>query len=443
VIRVAGKPTITADGEGNQQLEGQEHSESWQARHLKERPAGWPKPLDEAAFHGLAGGVVRIIDPHTEADPTSVLFQFLVGLGNVVGRNPHFQVEATRHHANLFLAVVGDTSKARKGTSWGQVDRLFRLADGEAAPDGWSSRIVTGLSSGEGLIWEVRDPGGKDANGESDQGVSDKRRVVVDSEFAATLKMLGREGNTLSPVIRNAWDSGDLRILTKNKPARATGAHISIIGHITRDELKRELTSTEMCNGFANRFLWTCATRSKLLPDGGDLRDADLRQPVIGLREAIGSAHNLGEMNWDDEARRLWHALYPELSEAKPGMLGAVTARAEAQVIRIACLYAVLDQSSVIRVEHLKAAVAVWDYCEASARYIFGDAQGDPIADRILEALRGSASGLTRTQIRDLFQRNGHRTRIDEALRLLDERRLARQVLLKKGQKEVEVWYAR
>src|SRR5262249_47756246 len=161
--------------------------------------------------------------------------------------------------------VVGDTSKARKGTSWGHVDRLFKLADGEAAHEGWSGRIVTGLSSGEGLIWDVRDPGGKDVNGESDPGVDDKRRVVVDGEFAATLKMLGREGNTLSPVIRNAWDSGDLRIMTKNKPARATGAHLSIIGHITRDELKRELTSTEMGNGFANRFLWACSTRSKLL----------------------------------------------------------------------------------------------------------------------------------------------------------------------------------
>src|SRR5205823_2415002 len=143
-----------------------------------------------------------------------------------------------------------------------------------------NKRITTGLSSGEGLIWAVRDPGGKDAHGEPDAGVNEKRRIVLDGEFASTLKMLGRQGNTLSPVIRNAWDSGDLRILTKNSPAQASGAHISIIGHITREELRRELTATEQANGFANRFLWCCAKRSKHLPDGGDLHDADLRSLV-------------------------------------------------------------------------------------------------------------------------------------------------------------------
>jgi hypothetical protein len=91
----------------------------------------------------------------------------------------------------------------------------------------------------------------------------------------------------------------------------------------------------------------------------------------------------------------------------------------------------------------LKAALAVWDYCAASARFIFGESLGDPVADKILERLRSTASGLTRTQIRDLFQRNEHKTRIDEALRVLDEKRLARQTIRKSGQKDIEVWHAR
>ena len=69
-----------------------------------------------------------------------------------------------------------------------------------------------------------------------DDGVLDKRLFVIESEFANVLKVMAREGNTLSPVLRRAWDTGDLRTLTKNSPARATGAHISIIGHITRQE---------------------------------------------------------------------------------------------------------------------------------------------------------------------------------------------------------------
>jgi hypothetical protein len=201
---------------------------------FREQPRGWPESVNPAALIGLPGDVVRTIDPHTEADATSILLQFLAAIGNVVGRNPYFEVEATRHHMNLFVAIVGETSKARKGTSWGHIDRIFRQVDSE----GWRGRLVSGLSSGEGLIWEVRDPGGKDLDGRPDPGVTDKRRMVIDGEFAATLKMLGRQGNTLSSQIRNAWDSGDLRILTKNQAARATDAHISMVGHITRDELR-------------------------------------------------------------------------------------------------------------------------------------------------------------------------------------------------------------
>ena len=406
---------------------------------------GWPGPLEDEALHGLAGDLVRIIDPHTEADSVAILLQLLVAVGNVVGRNPYFQVEATHHYLNLFLALVGETAKARKGTSWDQVNRLFTLPTiqaGDQIHDGWSTRILTGLSSGEGLIWAVQDPS-ENADGQ-DLGVNDKRRIVIDSELASTLKMLGRQGNTLSPVIRNAWDSGDLRVLTKNSPAQATGAHISIIGHITSAELRRELTATEMGNGFANRFLWACVRRSKLLPEGGNLLETDLRPLVERLRDAIGSTQNVGEMKRDDRARARWKAVYAELSEGKPGMFGAVTARAEAQVIRIACLYALLDQSPVVKIEHLEAALAVWRYCEESARFIFGDATGDPVADQVLEALQRAGSvGMTRTDIRDLFQRNQTKSRIEEALALLRDRGLAESRLWKNGGQLTEMWVAR
>ena len=72
---------------------------------------------------------------------------------------------------------------------------------------------------------------------------------------------MSREGNTLSAIIRQAWDSGNLHPLTKNSPIRATDAHISIIGHITREELLRYLTETEQANGFANRFIWLMVYR--------------------------------------------------------------------------------------------------------------------------------------------------------------------------------------
>lgn len=407
------------------QAEEQEHT-MWEESLTLE----WPAPMAPEAFHGLPGEFVRLVDPHTEADPAGLLVQFLVAVGSVIGRRPYFVAEADKHHLNLFAAMVGASAKGRKGTSWGHIRNALADVD-----ETWPERVVHGLSSGEGLIWAVRDPitqrqpvkeKGRVTDYEDvlvDPGVEDKRLLVVEGEFATALRVLGREGNILSAVVRNAWDTGDLRTLTKNSPAKATGAHISIIGHVTRDELLRYLGTTEAANGFANRFLWVCVRRSKVLPDGGRLHEVDMAPFVRRLRAAVEFARSVGELRRDEEARAIWHEVYPELSEGKPGLLGAVIARAEAQVMRLACLYAVLDMSTVVRREHLLAALAVWDYCEASARFIFGDALGDPVADEILRALRQAGEeGMTRTAIREnLFQRNMPARRIQRALSVLVE----------------------
>ena len=108
------------------------------------------------------------------------------------------------------------------------------------------------------------------------------------------------------------------------------------------------------------------------------------------------------------------------LSEGKPGLFGSVTGRAEAQTMRLAALYAVLDWSSRVEIQHLEAALALWQYAEDSARYVFGDATGDPEADQILEALRAADKiGMSKTEIRDYFGRNKKADRINHALALL------------------------
>jgi hypothetical protein len=110
----------------------------------------------------------------------------------------------------------------------------------------------------------------------------------------------------------------------------------------------------------------------------------------------------------------------PGLPWSKPwGLRGAATSCAEAQVLRLSAIYAALDGSSVVGLPHLKAALAVWDYCSASASLLFGDSTGDAIADRIREALEAASKGLTKKQIRRLF--HGHVTcdRIDAALEQL------------------------
>src|ERR1039458_6784556 len=86
-------------------------------------PAGWPPTPGSAVYHELLGEIVTTISPHTEADPIAILTQLLVAFGAAAGRGAYFQVEATRHHPNEFMLLVGDSSKARKGSSWDHVRR--------------------------------------------------------------------------------------------------------------------------------------------------------------------------------------------------------------------------------------------------------------------------------------------------------------------------------
>jgi hypothetical protein len=261
----------------------------------------------------------------------------------------------------------------------------------------------------------------------------------MQSEFASVLKIMRRPGNTLSPLLRAAWDNGNLRTLVKNNPLRATSAHISIIGNITSPELLRYL-SDELHNGFANRLLWCCIKRSKFLPEGATVPEAEIASISHRLRGVLEWAWRGGnfELRRDGAARDLWATVYPGLSAGVPGLLGAATSRAEAQVLRLSAIYAALDCSAVVRLEHLLAALAVWNYCFASVQFIIGENAaigGDPIADRILEALKSAgAKGLTRTQIRDLLGRHASADRISQVLSQLATRGLAtRETVLTGG----------
>jgi hypothetical protein len=387
------------------------------------RAHSWPAPLAAAAFYGVPGDFCRLVEPTTEADPAALLVQFLIGFGSLIGKSAYFVVEGQRHHTNEFALIVGATSKARKGTSWARVDTILQLVD----PDWATGRVVGGVASGEGIIWAVRDSVRR-KDEVIDEGVSDKRLLVLETEFSQLLSVASRDGSTVTEVIRRAWDGTVLQTLSKTNAARSALAHVSMVGHITVEELRRLLTTTAMANGFANRILPICAERSKLLPNGGQIDASAIRPLADRLRSAVAFAKTAGEMRRDDAANSLWVKAYEELSESPPGLFGSLTSRGEAHVLRLSMLFALLDSTDIIRVEHLQAAIAVWRYADASVRFIFGDAVGDVLADELLKALRARQSvGMTRTEIRDLFTRNRRHAEINRALGLLEERGLARK----------------
>jgi hypothetical protein len=394
-------------------------------------PAGWPAPPADDAFHGLPGAIVAKVAPNTEADPVAILTQLLVACGALIGRGAHFQVEATLHHPNQFLLLIGDSSRARKGSSLDHVTRL--LSDVDPA---FPSRLTTGLSSGEGLVWKVRDPNGQDT------GAQDKRLLVIEPEFASVLKSTSREISTLSPTLRSAWDGRPLALLTRTAPARATGAHVSIIGHITATELRHHTTRVELANGFINRFVLASVRRVRLLPEGGNPDPLKHTGLARYLAAVLKHAQAAGQVKLDPAARELWWHTYPQLTEPGEHPAGAICARAEAHTIRLALLYALLDGQRHIQPPHLKAALALWDYAARSAAWALGQATGDPLAEQLHAALTRHTDGLTRTQLSDLLERHQPSNRIQQALDALAAAGRAHHTKILTAGRPAELWRA-
>jgi uncharacterized protein DUF3987 len=383
------------------------------------------RPIPDA-FHGFAGKFIRAIEPHTEADPAALLTQFLAGFGFLAGRRAFALADGTKHFANLFVGVVGRTAKSRKGTSWSRVRSFFETFSR------WPrERVKNGLSSGEGLIADVTK-------------ASDKRLLVVETEAGSMLRQMERSGNILSQVLRSAWDGTDLNVMTKNAPASVSNAHICLVLQITAEELRERIDTNEIWNGFANRILWCEASRSQLLPYGGVPDETVINNLCAELREILKWLSKLkgAELKLDNVAKTEWRAIYCRLSKERPGPLGSVISRSEAHVLRLALTYALLDRSTKIRVEHLRAALGVWDYCEVSARRIFGDSLGDPKADAALDFIREHPR-TTRSQIsQQCFKRHLPHRQLARLLSTLEEHGLASRETSRTAGRSVEKWTA-
>jgi hypothetical protein len=389
----------------------------------------WPDPVGAEGLYGLAGRVVSGIMPFSEADPAAVLINFLIGFGNLIDRTAYFMADR-EHYTNLFAMIVGDTSTGKKGTSWSHVKKVFKAVDVD-----WAiNKTPGGLSSGEGLIWAIRDEIYKTVidkkTGESqvfleDAGEPDKRLLLIESEFGRALKAMQREANTLSAVLREAFDSNSkLQSLTKTAKGVASDPHISLIGHITKTELIKLFSDTDLMNGLGNRFLWICSRQSKSLP----FPEAMSINIIGDLAGQIISAENFAKnqkcIGMSEEAKQLWYDIYDYLGRPIPGVLGVVTARGVPVVRRLAVIYALLDRSAEVRPVHIQAAMAVWKYSEQSARFIFGekplDLKVSKIEAGILDCLKDGRK--TKTELYLYFAKHEKSSDIRAALESLSSK---------------------
>ena len=439
----------------------------------------WPAPPDPEAFDGLAGEFVSMWEPHTEADRAALLIQFLIFFGHAVGHAPHFVISGDYHRCNEYGLLVGPTSRARKGQSFNCVKNTFKqVADPQFIPfDGDTNTALppaellpilhtaSGLQSGEGLIHIIRDAiWSTDKKGVlflSDSGVADKRLLLNESEYAAVLRRMGRDANSLSEMLRDGWDNKDyLQNMTKNSPEKVTDPYISMIGHVTPIDLRKYLNDVDAGNGFANRHLFIASKRIKLMSNPGSPNKKVLAAFTQRLAVAIAQARKVQQMYRSLEAEKLWTDMYKSLEAPRPGRLhGSVCTRASAHVVRLSMIYALLDtptvadlsgepkneagaqphnpsglltrKPNIITAKHLKSAYELWMYSERSSKMVFGNLLGDKTAEKILELLlEAGASGLLTGEIR---QKVSDKKGVPGALGLLLEQELVVPVKFKVG----------
>jgi hypothetical protein len=378
--------------------------------------------LGPAAYHGLAGQFLKAVEGKTEAHPAALLVTLLSGFGNILGDpayggHPAVAVGDTEHAPRIFAALVGATSQGGKGLSAGTPMAILRTLDEQ-----WFRNCVqTGLSTGEGLINAIRDGNNLDKNDvRSDPGIFDKRLFFEIQEFGRLLTVKDRQGNTLSHVLRDAWDGGrPLSVLTKGNPLTATRAYVSGIVHVTPEELASTLTLNDQANGFANRFLWIYTRRVMTLPRPPKF---PLTHPVVKeFREVLAWVKDRDEwtMDWSLPGGLKWDAVYESLRQVPSGFMGAMQARACPQVLRLTMLYALLDRTLLMGPEHLNAALAIWEYSRASLGVIYQSPTGNPVADKILDNLKACGSMSRAEAYTRLFRRSIKADELSEAVKIL------------------------
>ena len=374
--------------------------------------------LDSAALIGLPGKIVDAIEPYTEAHPAAMLVQLLAQFGATVGHGAHVVLANRRHPAKLHPLIVGKTSDGAKGTSYDAVAAVYTAAE-RSVPAGSRRgdlqdagpapvRLVKGLSSGEGLIDLVRDESGHPNGKQFDEGMDDKRLLVLEDEYVSTLSVMDRQGSILPRIVREAWDGDTLSTLTRS-PRTASGTHIIVIGHCTPGELRVKLRGSQVLGGTLNRMLPVASRRTRLLPDGGNIPDAVLNEYGPALARVIAAGANVKEVECTDDATELWHEKYAWLRRPRPdGAVASTLARAAPQVIRMALTYALADHSTVIAREHMAAALAIWRYVEQTAEWMFGtEVDSGEVEALVAYIADGGDAGRSRTEISsEHYQRN-------------------------------------
>lgn len=421
----------------------------------------WPSPLADCCFQNAIGEYVLANDPNTEADPIGVLMQlfeyFGCIIGQLLGKDARFRLNHATHYTNDYLLIIGGSGKeGRKGTS---------LSDAEApvVRGGFGLFIpinrMPGASTGEAIIAALQDPDPEPAPDpevklskrtkprSSLRMLGDGRLMITATEFSRLQTCMKRETNTLSPVLRQAWDGRTLSLNTKNDPITSSMAHVSLIAHSTEAEFHAGTDNVQKLNGVLNRYQFCMVKASKSLPFPGQTADRHLEavaDAMIASRKWIDAADGGREFHLASSGRNLWRGFYDQ--SGKPtgdAILDAMCARDTSHVLRWAMRFAALECTAGIERRHLEPAIDIWRRCRESVVYMLGGASRSEalvIHDALSQA---GKKGMSRTQISAMFHRHKSRDDITALLFILLREGLVRGITRKNKSHKLEMWYAR
>ncbi|USE34134.1 DUF3987 domain-containing protein [Endozoicomonas sp. SCSIO W0465] len=308
----------------------------------------------ENAFPASLASAVNAACYGTEAHPMAVALHYVIYFAAHIGQHRFVRIGNGKHFLNLYGILVGRTGKV-KGTAESQVECIEQEATQRLiARYGYiPPRRRSGLSSGEGVIQAIKDP---DEDDQDNKTLQDKRLMVTESEYSNVLTQDQRVGNTLSVVLRDAYNGKTLENSTIN-PRIASSPHICIIGHITPRELQTHKSfAAQSANGALNRNLiiyghrgnYTATPRSYSDAERNDLADWLANSIIRGRDQKIDddvTDRQAGkEMLMSDDAKAVLNAEYERRErdqDAMPELLANLVSRHRVFVWRLSAIVTV------------------------------------------------------------------------------------------------------
>jgi hypothetical protein len=354
----------------------------------------WPE-LDPKALYGLAGEVVSA-GVYTNVEPAGLLISFLTAVGTCLS-DTGLLLRDDYHPARLFSVLVGNHG-ARKG-AWEHSKKLFKKHSLNI--DDWP------LEMGDDFIRaiveeEEEEPAPKLRALPS---LVTKHMLLTVDDFGRTLRAARHVRNPLATMLSSAYDNDHLKLLTQ-KRERIDGCKVNVclLGQISMHELRDSMPKESRLAGLINRILWVALRQrprlaTEITENSEEINSlSELLSIVLSKRSRKLKLSQKALAHWKESQERI-------IFQQAPGFATSLAEKTEAHILRMATIYAVLDETSTILPEHLDAATAVWHYCKASAQIIFGENKTGTLARKILVSL--AKGNKTQSEItREVFARN-------------------------------------